>query len=94
MNANASITPELLEGSGVAPTLFSLGIDVRTQHSAKLRAALSLSPDVVSAMDGGVYREDAHYSQIWVETTMSEDELDRRLWATKHGCDYVGVFTR
>lgn len=93
MNANASTTLKL-EGAGVAPTLFSLGIDVLAKDSAKLIARLAKLDSVVSVVFGGVYREDPTYAQVHVETFMTEDELDHWLWATKHGCDYVGVFQR
>ena len=94
MSANtppASVTEE-----SCTPTQFthSLGIDVRTKDSAKLRAALKRLPKVIFAVDGGVYREDAHYSQIHVLTLMTEDELDHWLFGTEHGCEVVGVFQR
>jgi len=76
-----------------APT-FSLGIDVRTKDAGRLRGRLARLKSTLEVSDGGAYREDPTYSQIHLVTTKTEDELDHWLWATKHGCDYVGVFQR
>lgn len=91
MNANA-LTTSTLERADV-PAIFSLGIDVRTAHVCKLVSRLKRLKSTASAEHGGVYREDLSYSQVHIDTTMTEDELDAWLYAGK-GIDYVGVFTR
>jgi hypothetical protein len=68
-----------------------LGIDVSTDDQSLLIVELSEQPEVYSVRDGGVYREDVTYSQVIIETSWTEDELDDWLY-TSTSADYVGVF--
>jgi len=68
-----------------------LGIDVSTDDQSLLIVELSEQPEVYSVRDGGVYREDVTYSQVIVETSWTEDELDDWLYKST-SADYVGVF--
>jgi hypothetical protein len=43
--------------------------------------------------DGGAYKEDATYSQVWLTTTKTLHEIDEWLY-TLVGISYVGVFSR
>lgn len=61
----------------------SLGIDCETKGKALIIRRLSALKSTISASDGGVYREDANCSQIHLETTMTEDELEHWLWSSK-----------
>ncbi len=69
------------------------GIDVRTKDKRVLIARLKGLVSTVRVSDGGVYREDASYSQVHITTNKSEKELDDWLYSTK-GIEYVGVFER
>ena len=71
-----------------------LGIDVYTKHCKKLINRLSKLKSTLAIANSGAYREDQTYSKILIETTFTEDELDKWLYSTNHGCDYVGVFTQ
>jgi hypothetical protein len=70
-----------------------LGIDVQTRDIKVVMRRLGRLKSTESIASGGAYREDQSYSQVHVDTSMSEDELDHWLWKTK-GVDYVGVFDR
>jgi len=72
----------------------SLGIDCETKGKALIIRRLNALKSVLSASDGGVYHQDANYSQIHVETTMTEDELDHWLWSSKANFAYLGAFAR
>jgi len=70
-----------------------LGIDVMTKTKAAMIRRLKALKSTVSVRDGGVYRECPGYSQVHVETTKSEDELDQWLYKNcHHHFDFVGVF--
>lgn len=71
----------------------SLGIDVYTMDAKKIIRRLKRLKSTVSVTNGGQYREDAAYTQIHIETTKSEVELDNWLYTANAG-DYVGVFVR
>jgi len=69
----------------------NLGIDVSTDDKSLLIDELSEQPEVYSARDGGVYREDVTYSKVIIGTNWTEDELEE--WLDKSTCaEYVGVF--
>lgn len=70
-----------------------LGIDVRTKDKARLMARLRGLVSTVSVQDGGTYHEDPSYSQVWLDTSKTEGELDAWLYGTK-GIEYVGTFER
>ena len=69
------------------------GIDVQTTLKRHLIASLKRLKSTISVTDAGVYREDHAYSQVHIETTWTEQELDNWLWATK-GIEAVGTFSR
>ena len=65
-------------------------IDVRTPAVNYLIRRLKRLKWVVSVEDGGKYNYDLTYSQVWLSTEKTEDEIDHWLWKYSH-CDYVGV---
>lgn len=69
------------------------GIDVLTKDKRKLMTRLRGLVSTVSVADGGEYREDSIYSQVWLTTNKTETQLDAWLYKTK-GIEYVGVFKR
>lgn len=69
-----------------------LGIDVQTLGKAKTIARLNRLSAVTSAIDGGVYSQDQNVSQILVDTSWNEQQLEMWLYNTK-GIDYLGTFT-
>lgn len=70
-----------------------LGIDVRTKDAAELVKRLLALPETISAASGGMYHEDTGYTQVWLDTTLTEDQIDLWLYS-QNGIDYVGVFGR
>lgn len=71
-----------------------LGIDVMTRDAARLIKRLARLKTTHDAQDGGAYRMDTTYSQVAIDTTWGEDELEDWLYKVNHGCEYVGTFTR
>lgn len=74
-----------------APTTAYI-VDVTTADKAELMAALAGVSGVVSVQDGGVYREDAAYSQVHIEAlnaVWSLKQLDELLYSLKY--DVVGI---
>jgi hypothetical protein len=69
----------------------TIGIDVETQFKNNLIRRLNRLKSVVLAEDGGMYHQDLTYSQVLVETAMTEDELDDWLYRT-NGVEYTGTF--
>lgn len=75
--------------------IHSLGIDVLTASKDKVITRLKALKSTVSVSDGGEYHEDPCYSQVHIETTMSEGKMDDWLYGDfVHHKDYVGVFER
>lgn len=70
-----------------------LGIDCLTASKAKLIALLEAEESTVAVYDGGKYREDESNSQVLIDTTMTEAELEDWLYTTP-GALYIGVFKR
>lgn len=67
-------------------------VDVTTADKAELMAALAGVSGIVSVQDGGVYREDAAYSQVHIEvlnTVWSLEQLDELLYSLNY--DVVGI---
>lgn len=75
------------------PAITNLGIDVWTGHRQDLIRRLRQVPGVFSVQSGGVYAQGPEWSQVWVETTLTERELEDWLY-TQRGIEYVGVFER
>ena len=74
-----------------APTTAYI-VDVTTADKAELMAALAGVSGVVSVQDGGVYREDASYSQVHIEAlnaVWSLEQLDELLYSLNY--DVVGI---
>ena len=67
-------------------------VDVTTADKAELMSALADVSGVVSVQDGGVYREDAAYSQVHIEaldTVWTLKQLDELLYSLNY--DVVGI---
>lgn len=73
--------------------MFSLIIDVATKDKKKLMRRLRALKSTMSCEDGGEYHEERYYSQVHLETALTEQNVDDWLYKTK-GFDYVGVTER
>ena len=71
-----------------------LGIDCKTSDIDKLREVLKSLSTTHKIYIAGEYYADLNYSQLWIDTEWSEDELDDWLYNFAHNCDYVGVWVR
>jgi hypothetical protein len=67
------------------------GIDVETASQSTLMRRLKALRSSVTVTDGGHYMMCPGYSQVIVETTKTETELDDWLYKTK-GIEYIGIF--
>ena len=67
------------------------GIDVLTKDAKKLIGRMNRLA-LTTAITNDAYCQDRQYTQVLVGSPKSEYELDRWLYETKHGCDYVGIF--
>lgn len=74
-------------------TIHRLGIDVETHSASTLVRRLAPLKTTMSVSKAGAYREDPGYTQVWVDTRMTEAELEDWLYRAK-GIDYVGVWQR
>ena len=70
-----------------------LGIDVPTKGVKQLIRRLKALKTTEFVVDGGAYREDRSISQVLLDTSWTEKELEDWLYRTK-GVDYIGVFVR
>jgi hypothetical protein len=70
-----------------------LGIDAPTGATKNIIRILKKLRTTVAVENAGAYREDRNISQIWIDTTWTEQKLDAWLYNTK-GIDYVGTFVR
>ena len=70
-----------------------LGIDAPTKGVKQLVRRLKQLKTTDFATDGGAYREDMSISQVLLDSSWSEKELEDWLYRTK-GVDYIGVFVR
>lgn len=75
-----------------APT-YHLGIDVETHSASALVRRLAQLKTTFNIIKAGSYHEDPGYTQAWVDTRMTEAELEDWLYRAK-GIDYVGVWQR
>ena len=67
-------------------------VDVTTADKQELMAALKDVPGVTSVEDGGMYREDAAYSQVHIEAlnaVWTLKQLDELLYSLNY--DVVGI---
>jgi hypothetical protein len=65
-------------------------IDTYTKGHKTLIRKLSALKSTIEVYFNGPYWQDQSLCQVILTTTMSEDQLDHWLWATK-GIDYVGI---
>ena len=68
-----------------------LGIDVLTKGKKETIRRLRRLKTTIEVSDGGVYWEDRNYSQIHIDTTWTEEQLNDWLYRMK-GIEYVGTF--
>lgn len=71
----------------------SFGIDVLSKHATYLINRLKELKTTKFVAHGGGYWEDRNYSQVHLETTWTESELDLWLYAAK-GVEAIGIFSR
>jgi len=76
--------------------IYTLGIDVGSSGAALLISRLGKLKSTIDISYGGAYHQDTKYSQVWVKTTMTGDELEDWLYTTKFPryFDIVGVFDK
>lgn len=72
----------------------ALLIDCETHGKAGLIRALRRLKSTIKVEDGGEYREDASYSQVWLDTTRTADEVDTWAYGVRVGSCVVGVVER
>lgn len=70
-----------------------LGIDVRTLNMGLLMNRLAALKTTISVRSGGAYTQDTSLSQIHLDTTWNEAQLDLWLYNST-GIDYIGTFVR
>ncbi len=83
-----------------------LGVDVQTDTLRPLLRALQRKKDILAFESQGAYREDARYTKVFVDTTMTESEFETWLFGLGTAGDpryhrsppkevcIVGTFTR
>lgn len=73
-----------------------LGIDCDATGAGALRKALEGKKATLRIVDRGEYSFNGPtgYNQLWIDTTMTEDELDAWCCKVKAGAAYVGTFVR
>ncbi len=69
-----------------------LGIDCMTATKGKIIAMLQPLATTIEVRDGGKYWEGPEYSQVFLDTTWTESELDDFLY--NMNTDYVGTYER
>lgn len=72
---------------------YRLGIDVETHSASALVRRLAQLKTTFNIIKAGAYREAPGYTQVWVDTRMTEEQLEEWLYKAK-GIDYVGVWQR
>lgn len=75
-----------------APT-YRLGIDVETHCARALVRRLAQLKTTFNISNAGTYQLDPGYTQVWVDTRMTEEKLEDWLYRAK-GINYVGVWQR
>lgn len=80
----------------MADTINFLGIDVATRDKDLIIARLNRLKSTTQCEDGGMYHFDQSLSQIHIQTTMNECELDDWLYRIKfsRSVDIMGTFER
>lgn len=71
----------------------TMGIDVETRSKRNLIRRLNNLKTTIHARDGGEYHEDRSYSQIWLKTELTMDQVETWLYNLKGDyTDYIGCF--
>jgi hypothetical protein len=70
-----------------------LGIDAPTKGVKSLIRRLKQLKTTDYVIDGGAYREEMSISQVLIDTTWAEKELEDWLYKSK-GVDFIGTFER
>jgi hypothetical protein len=71
----------------------NLGIDIATRDVNRMVKRLDALKTTACVEGNGRYQQDPNISQVLINTSWSEDELDDWLYKVNHKCDYYGVFT-
>jgi len=66
-------------------------IDHETRNVNLTIRALGKLKTTQACQFSGQYHQDPDYCQVYVETVLTEEQLDHWLWSTKSVGDYVGV---
>ena len=66
-------------------------LDHETHNVNKTIRVLGKRKDCKACQFYGLYHADKGYCQVYIETEMSEYELDNWLWSTMSVGDYVGL---
>ena len=74
-----------------ATATYTFGIDVTTKDKAKLMCRLRRLKSTCLVSDGGKYREDPAFSQVYVNTEKDSLELDEWLYRIK-GIETIGYW--
>lgn len=78
-------------------TVHRLGLDAELTGANQLIKALEGRRDTLRIRDAGRYQhagQPQDYKQIWIDTTMTESELDEWCCRVKAATAYVGVWQR
>lgn len=70
-----------------------LGIDAPIKAVPNLVKRLKRLKTTECVVDGGAYREEMSISQVLIDTTWTEKELEDWLYKSK-GVDFIGTFER
>lgn len=73
-------------------TVNSIGIDCETRLQARMINALKRLKSTISVQNGGKYHMSPECCVIRLETTMSEDQVDKWACRVKAGYGYIGTF--
>ena len=67
-------------------------IDVETHDVKRLVRRLKRLNSTIEVYDNGEYTDCTEYSQVFINSTKTEAEIENWLWQYSN-CDYVGVVT-
>lgn len=68
-------------------------IDVETKDVNKLMRKLKRLKSTSVVENGGKYWQDTNYTQVWLESTKTVDEVEDWLYKFSN-CEYIGVVER
>ena len=67
-------------------------IDCNTKGKLEGINRLAKLKSSIDIQDGGVYHNCPEYSQLWIDTTLTESQLEQWLWKSKFRYfHYIGV---